>query len=94
MDYAALEGSAVFASSGLSAAAALFWLWASIPRLPNFPPLRWDAGEEIFKLLNAYLGKAARRNAIAAGFSGLAAAAGFVAFYAHAVQMKTLPAIL
>jgi hypothetical protein len=58
---------------GTSLVAAIFWLWASLTKIPPFPDVGLDSGSWVFEPVRSALRAANRRNAWAAFFSGIAA---------------------
>jgi hypothetical protein len=66
--------------------AACCWLWASLTKIPPFPDVGFDSGSWVFEPVRAALGRANKRNAIAAFFAALAAASYVVIFACHLFQ--------
>ena len=84
MDPRTLNVVATFLAAGASIPAAIFWAWAALTKLPPFPDVGFDSAKTIFDPIAKSLRASARRNAIAAGFSFVAASAALVAFLAQA----------
>jgi hypothetical protein len=70
------------AGAGLvtSLVAAIFWLWASLTKIPPFPDVGLDSDSSVFESLHIALRRASRRNAVAALFSGLTAVSSALLF--------------
>ena len=71
-----------------SLAAACLWFWASAIKIPPFPDVGFDSGGWVFEPVRAAMSKSAKRNALAALFSGLASIAAFVSLAGHATQER------
>ena len=84
MDPRNLNVAATFLAAGASFVAAIFWGWAAVTKLPSFPDVGWDSDRTVFDPIAKSLRNSARRNAIAAAFSFVAATSALVAFLAQA----------